>query len=117
MTLHLQSGNNAELWTPEDTLDLFPHSHRNKIVLNNLGNTGFQTYLTSDHFAMIGMDNPEVFLVHCRTLFAIPQSQYLARRNLQRRFQRSDENVRDFVAELQRLVNFCGYDADEKMSV
>ncbi len=97
-------------WSDTDTMALFLNGHRNKIMLRNLGNTGFQTYLTSSFYPSVVTDSTTMFLGHCRNLFAIPQSHYLARRNLQRRFQCSDETVRSFIAELRRLVGFCDYE-------
>ncbi|MCP4313416.1 MAG: hypothetical protein GY790_19335 [Bacteroidetes bacterium] len=66
-------------WTNQDTLALFMNEHRNKIMLQNLGNTGFSMYLTSLHYASMATDDTTMFLGHCLELFAIPRSRYLSR--------------------------------------
>ncbi|MCP4397837.1 MAG: hypothetical protein GY801_11130, partial [bacterium] len=100
-------------WTNADSIALFPHDHRNKIMLRNLGNLGFQTFRNSVYFATVGTDTTETFLGHCRSLFAIPRSRYLSRRNLTKRTQRPDESVRTFTSELRRLVTYCDYPTDQ----
>ncbi len=64
-------------------------------------------------YTSVAMDNMETFLGHCRSLFTIPRSRYLSRRDLQQRKQRSDEPVRTFVADLCHLIGFCDYGAGE----
>ncbi len=59
-----------------------------------LGEYWFSTYLTSTFYASVATDNMETFLGHCRSLFTIPRSRYLSRRDLQQRKQHSDEPVR-----------------------
>ncbi|MCP4342602.1 MAG: hypothetical protein GY799_27910, partial [Desulfobulbaceae bacterium] len=102
-----------QLWNDADSLSVFTYEHRNKTMLRNLGNVGFQTYKNSVHFATIGTDDPDTFLGHCRSLFAIPRSRYLSRRNLTKCTQRPDESVRSFTAELRKLVTYCDYPADQ----
>ncbi len=74
-------------WTVAESLLIFTHEHCNKTMLRNLGNVRFQTFQNSVHFATIAMDDMETFLGHCRSLFAIPRSRYLSRRNLTKRTQ------------------------------
>ncbi len=69
-------------WSDADSRSIFTYKHRNKIMLRNLGNVGLQTYKNSVHFASISTDDPDAFLGHCRSLFAIPRSRYLSRKNL-----------------------------------
>ncbi|MCP4363982.1 MAG: hypothetical protein GY800_01585, partial [Planctomycetes bacterium] len=105
--------NPPQLWTDADSRSVFTYEHRNKTMLRNLGNVGFQTFKNSVHFATISTDDPDTFLGHCHSLFAIPQSRYLSRRNLTKRTQRPDESVRSFTAELRRLVTYCDYPATQ----
>ncbi|MCP4343190.1 MAG: hypothetical protein GY799_31035 [Desulfobulbaceae bacterium] len=100
-------------WNEADSRSVFTYEHRNKTMLRNLGNVGFQTFRNSVHFATISTDDPDDFLAHCRSLFAIPRSRYLSRRNLMKRTQRPDVSVRTFTAELRKLVTYCDYPADQ----
>ncbi len=38
-----RDANPPVLWTDQDTMALFMNDHQNKIMLQNLGNTGFST--------------------------------------------------------------------------
>ncbi len=114
----LREQNPPVAWTNADSLALFTNDHRNKIMLRNLGNVGFSTFMNSIFYATVTTDETTMFLGHCCSLFAIPRSRYLSRRNLTKRTQRSDESVRAFTAELCKLIMYCDYptaEVDERL--